>query len=251
MLLGIEDIEKLSIQEIHEYYKTNVNPGQVDLIGAFGFGWDKVEKAEAEKIYLKSGRVILDFTGGIGVLNHGHNHPRILEARVNFQRKKRLEVHKNFFSPYIAGLSANVASLLPEDLNVCYFPNSGAEAVEGAIKMAYKYHQGKREHILCSDISFHGKLMGAASVTKSPEVGFQFPQIPGVEGFEYGNIASVKDLVSRLRVGSKSNIYAIIVEPFSASSLDAFGVAITADLYDMAEPKGSTSTQEIGSGTGI
>ena len=39
--------------------------------------------------------------------------------------------------------------------------------------------------------------------------------------------------------------------PFSASSLDAFGVAITADLYDMAEPKGSTSTQEIGSGTGI
>ena len=39
--------------------------------------------------------------------------------------------------------------------------------------------------------------------------------------------------------------------PFSASSLDAFGVAITSDLYDMAEPKGSTSTQEIGSGTGI
>ncbi|MCP4229564.1 MAG: aminotransferase class III-fold pyridoxal phosphate-dependent enzyme, partial [bacterium] len=94
-------------------------------------------KAEGMYIFTDDGRKVLDFTGGIGVLNHGHNHPRILAARRAFMDEKRAEVHKNFLSRYIAGLSHNIAALLPDELKISYFCNSGGEAAEGAVKLAY------------------------------------------------------------------------------------------------------------------
>ena len=95
-------------------------------------------------------------------------------ARKRFAEARRMEVHKAFFSPYLAALSHNIAALLPGDLSVSYFPNSGAEANEGAIKMAYKYHGGRRNTILRADISFHGKTLGAGSLTGSSENSFRF-----------------------------------------------------------------------------
>ena len=149
-----------------------------------------------------------------------------MDKRCDYRRvcclheKKRMEVHKNYFSPYVAALSHNIAKLLPGDLNISYFPNSGAEAVEGAMKMAYKYHNANRNIVLHSDISFHGKLLGAASVTGSPELNFTFPQIPGTSSFEYNNIDSVKSLINANRKeGNESDIYAILVEPLNASSM--------------------------------
>ena len=64
-----------------------------------------------------------------------------------------MEVHKNYFSPYIAALCHNLAELLPGDLNYSFFPNSGAEAVDAAMRAAYKYHNIERTHILFSNIS--------------------------------------------------------------------------------------------------
>ena len=100
---------------------------------------------------------IFDFTGGIGVLNHGHNNERILKARGKLYKFEKMEVHKNYFSPYVAALSHNIATVLPGDLNISYLSNSGSDANEGALKLAYKYHNGKREYVLNSSISFHGK----------------------------------------------------------------------------------------------
>jgi putrescine aminotransferase len=217
--LTIEDAESLGIENVRSMYRSYVSSSQVDLIGSFIFGRELAEYSEGCYIYLKD-KKILDITGGIGVLNHGHNHPRILEVRKSFNEKKRMEVHKNYFSPYVAALSHNVAKLLPGDLNISYFPNSGAEAVEGAMKMAYKYHNANRNIILHSDISFHGKLLGAASVTGSPELNFIFPQIPGTRSFEYNNIDSVNSLINANRKdNNESDIYAILVEPLNASSM--------------------------------
>ena len=108
---------------------------------------------------MKNGEKVLDMTGGIGVLSHGHNHKRIIDARIRFQNKNKMEVHKAFLSQYVAALSHNLSTMLPNDLNVSYFSNSGAEANEGAIKMAYKFHDGSKKTILHSDISFHGKTL--------------------------------------------------------------------------------------------
>lgn len=143
-LITLDECEALGIDRVHELYRDHVSRSQVSLIGSFGFGRDLVDHAEGAWIHLRDGRRILDFTGGVGVLNHGHNHPRILAVRERFQRERRMEVHKNFFSPYVAALSHNLATLLPGDLNISYFPNSGGEAVEGAVKLAYKYHAGHR-----------------------------------------------------------------------------------------------------------
>ncbi|OGX06602.1 MAG: aminotransferase [Omnitrophica WOR_2 bacterium GWA2_47_8] len=210
----------LDIAKVNELYAKYVNPGQLKLISSFGFGRVLVEKAQGMYISTRDGRKILDFTGGIGVLSHGHNHPRILAARIEYQKMGLMEVHKNFLSPFVVGLSHNIAKLFPKDLCISYFCNSGAEAAEGAVKLAYKSHAGDRKFILTSDISFHGKLLGSAGLTASKELTFKFPTIPNVERFRYNDINSVREKVEKLRKGNgKSDIYAIILEPFSASSL--------------------------------
>lgn len=221
-LYTVEECEQLSVAEVWATYRDYVNPAQVDLISSFGFGCDLVEHAEGCLLRTRAGREILDFSGGIGVLHHGHNHPRIVEARRRFQERHRMEVHKNFFSPYLAALSHNIAQLLPGDLDISYFPNSGAEAVEGALKLAYKYHGGRRGAVLHSDISYHGKLLGAGSVTASRELHFRFPAIPGTHAFAFGDMDSVRAVVDGLRdEAGQPGVYALIVEPFSASSLRA------------------------------
>ena len=230
-LYSVSDAEEFDINEVHDLYKKYISKSQVELIGSFGFGNDLVEYAEGSYIYLKNGRKIVDFTGGIGVLGHGHNHPRIIEERKTFQDKKRMEVHKNFFSPYMAALSHNFAELMPGDLKYSFFPNSGSEAVEGAVKMAYKYHEGTRKSILVSDISFHGKLLGAASFTKSPELYFDFPQIQNVEEFEYNSIESIKNIIQ----DNSSKYFAVLVEPFSASSLLELSTEFLIELRNLCK----------------
>ncbi|MDA2807117.1 aspartate aminotransferase family protein [Nocardiopsis suaedae] len=219
-LITVEQAEAMDTARVHELYRAHVSRSQVSLIGTFGFGRDLVDHAEGAWIHLRDGRRVLDFTGGVGVLNHGHNHPRILAARRRFQERRRMEVHKNYLSPYVAALGHNLAALLPGDLNVCYFPNSGAEAVEGAVKLAYKYHGGRRGTVLHSDIAFHGKLLGAGSLTASPEVHFPYPRIPGTDAFAYGDTASFLTALER-HTGPRgeSDVYAVVLEPFSASSL--------------------------------
>ena len=219
-LIGLEECEELTAREVHDLYRRYVSRSQVSLMTTFGFGRELVERAEGAWVHMRDGSRVLDLSGGVGVLNHGHNHPRILAARARFTQQRRMEVHKAFFSPYVAALSHNVAELLPGDLSVSYFPNSGAEANEGAIKMAYKYHEGRRGTILRADISFHGKTLGAGSLTGSAENHFQFPGLPNAVVYRYGDVAAVREAVRAARRPDGScDVYALMVEPFSASSL--------------------------------
>lgn len=214
-LFKYEDLDKLSINEVRDLYEKYINPQQSKAINTFGFGQEIAEKSLEQWIYTSSGKKILDFTGGYGVLNHGHNHPKIIKRRIDFQKNNRMEVHKNFLSQYTAALSSNIANLLPGDLNKVYLPNSGAEANEGAIKLAFKYHNNKRKTLLHSDISFHGKLLGTGSITASPEADYKFPGLTNIDKFEYNNIESVEEKLKKYQ----DDVYAIIIEPFSASSL--------------------------------
>jgi putrescine aminotransferase len=221
-LYSVEDVENLSIENVFDLYKKYINFSQVELISSFGFGQDLIDKAEGMYIYTKDGKKILDFTGGVGVLNHGHNHPRILKIRQEYSKKMKMEVHKNYFSPHLAALSSNIASLLPDKLNYSYFQNSGAEAVEGALKLAYKFHNGERDLVLSSDISFHGKTIAASNITNSIETSyFKFQETLKNDKFIYNSIESIRNKVLEHTINGKLNIYAIVIEPFSASSLKA------------------------------
>ncbi|MBB5134565.1 putrescine aminotransferase [Thermocatellispora tengchongensis] len=218
------------MKQVQDLYRRYVSRSQVNLMTSFGFGRELVERAEGAWIWTRDGRRILDVTGGVGVLNHGHNHPRILDARRRFAERGRMEVHKAFFSPYVAALSHNVAELLPGDLNISYFPNSGAEANEGAVKMAYKYHGGRRNTILRSDISFHGKTLGAGSLTGSAENSFRFPGLPGIVVYPYGDVGAVRAAIEAARTPDGCDVYAIMAEPFSASSMRSWSEP---DLYEL------------------
>lgn len=215
-----ENESDLSVKQIRQMYDDFVNPGLSKLYQFFSFGKEIFTKSEGMYMYTREGKKILDFTGGLGVLNHGHNHPRILKARIKYQEEKRIEVHKVIFSPYQAMLAKKLASLLPGELNKSFFPNSGAEANEGALKLAYKYHEGKRDYVLHADRGFHGRLIASGSlggmIAGEEEI---FQSIPYVSSFEYNNIESFKSKVSYLRKNNESNIYAVIVEPFSASCM--------------------------------
>ena len=219
-LIKIEEIDNFKIDDIKKLYNNYVSPSQVKLLKNFDFGKEVVKSAKGIYIYTDKNDKILDFTGGFGVLNHGHNHERIINARIDFQKNNKVEVHKNFLCPYLAALSHNISQILPGNLNVSYLPNSGAEANEGAIKLAYKYHEGKRNYILHSDISFHGKLLGTGSISASPEVKFKFPGLISKDTFKWNDLEDLKNKINKYRTNKNvSDIYAIIVEPFSASSL--------------------------------
>ena len=164
-LLSLKDIYNLDITEIKSYHSDFLNTNQSKMLSKFSYAKDKFVKADGVYLYTDSGKKILDFSGGIGVLNHGHNNQAVLDARVDLQKNKRMEVHKTVFSPYMAGLAHNIAQLLPKNLCKSFFCNSGSESVEGAIKAAYKFHKSKRKYILHSDISFHGKTIGAGSIS--------------------------------------------------------------------------------------
>lgn len=219
-LIGLDEAESLDVGQVHELYRKYVNKNQVRLMTSFGFGRDLVDHAEGAYVHTRDGRRILDFTGGVGVLNHGHNHPRILAARRKFQERRRMEVHKTYFSPYLAALGHNLAAVLPGDLSRSFVPNSGAEAVEGAVKLAYKYHGGRRQRILRADNSFHGKLLGSGGLTGGAQNHFAFPTIPGIGTFTYDDLESVRREVDASRDDQgRSDVYALLVEPFSASTM--------------------------------
>ena len=235
-LYTAEDCDRMTIDEVWDLHRRYVNPSQVDIYTKFSFGRDLFTHAEGMYLHTADGRRILDFSGGIGVLNHGHNHPRILLARRAYQEKKRMEVHKIVFSPYLVALAHNVAQLLPGDLNKSFFPNSGAEAVEGAIKLAFKAHQPRREYILHADVAFHGKLIGSGTISGLPYPESDFPRMSNTAAFRFGDLESVRQRVAEFRrPDGSSNVYAIIIEPYSASRATACGRDFLYGLRDLCD----------------
>ena len=137
----------MKLNKIIKYYEKYVNPITAKASSIFSHSKDIFLKGKGVYIFTDKKKRILDITGGIGVLNLGHNHPKILEERIKFQKNYYLEVHKNILSRHTAKLSKKISDVLPKDLSMSVFCNSGAEANEGAMKAAYKYHNGKRKTI--------------------------------------------------------------------------------------------------------
>lgn len=212
-LISVDESDNLGVGQVHDLYRRFVDDSQVALMTSFGFGRELVDRATGVWLHTRDGRRILDFASGAAGFNHGHNHPRIVAARARFARQRRMEVHKTYFSPYVAALGHNLAHVLPGDLTLSFFPNSGAEAIEGAVKLAYKYHQGRRHTVLHADIARHGRLLGSGSLSAG-EPG-RFPGIPGVVSYTYDDLDSVRAAVAAAR----GDVYAIFVEPFSATTL--------------------------------
>jgi 4-aminobutyrate aminotransferase len=138
------------------------------------------ERGDGSLIYADDGEIYLDFTSGIGVTNVGHCHPRVVEA-VRQQAGKLLHGQANIVRHRpLLELVEELRTIVPPELDGFLFKNSGAEAIEAAIKLARL--ATKRTNVIVFQGSFHGRTVGAMSLTTSKTIyraGYQ-PLMPGV-----------------------------------------------------------------------
>lgn len=154
----------------------------------------KIEKAQGIYLYDTKGKKYIDLISGISVSNIGHRHPKVVEA-VKKQADKYL--HLMVYGEYIQSPQVQLAkaliALLPKNLNSVYLVNSGAEAVEGALKLAKRY-TGRTEIISCKN-AYHGSTHGALSVTGNEELKNAFrPLLPNVSFIEYNNLKDLEKI---------------------------------------------------------
>ena len=125
----------------------------------------EAERAEGSYIYASDGKKYLDFTCGIGVTNTGHCHPKVVEA-VREQAGLFLHAQVNIVihQPMLQ-LIDELRKIVPPSMDGFYFSNSGAEAIEGAVKLA-RAATGKHAVIVFTG-SFHGRTAGAMALTTS------------------------------------------------------------------------------------
>ena len=137
-----------------------------------------VERGEGCYLYDGNGTRYLDFTSGIGVTNTGHSHPRVVRA-IQEQAAKLLHGQINIvYSAAVVELAEALRQIMPSHLDSYFFSNSGAEAIEGAIKLARQ--TSKRQNVIVFQGSFHGRTSLAMAMTTSKtiyRVGYQ--PLPG------------------------------------------------------------------------
>jgi 4-aminobutyrate aminotransferase len=123
------------------------------------------ERGEGVYLYGEDGRRYLDFTAGIGVTSTGHCHPKVVEA---VQKQAATLIHGQYTTVMhrpLLTLSERLGEVLPAGLDAVFFANSGSEAVEAALRLAR--HATGRPNVVVFHGSFHGRTVGAASMTTS------------------------------------------------------------------------------------
>lgn len=156
-----------------------------------------VERAEGIYLYAPDGKRYTDLISGIGVSSIGHRHPKVVEA-IKHQLNKHLHVmvYGEFIQSTPNLLAKRITDLLPENLNCCYFVNSGTEANEGALKLAKRY-TGRTEIISCRK-SYHGSTHGSLSVSGNEVKKAAFrPLLPDIRFIDFGKIEDLEQITER------------------------------------------------------
>ncbi len=152
----------------------------------------EIVKAEGALLYDASGKTYIDCIGGISVANVGHRHPKVIAA---IQKQLDAYLHIMVYGEFVETPQVQYAQLLtkylPANLNSVYFTNSGAEAVEGAMKLAKRVTN--RTQIIAFKNSYHGSTQGALSIIGDEYWRNAFrPLLPDVLHLNYNDAASLK-----------------------------------------------------------
>ncbi|MBC7399411.1 MAG: aspartate aminotransferase family protein [Mucilaginibacter sp.] len=146
------------------------------------------ERAEGVNLYDTAGKTYIDLISGIGVSNLGHSNPRVIEAIKNqVDKYMHLMVYGEYVQTPQVKFAEKLLSILPNNLQSVYFVNSGAEAVEGALKLAKRF-TGRQQIISCHS-SYHGSSHGALSVMGNEDFKQAYrPLLPGVNFIRFNDI---------------------------------------------------------------
>jgi acetylornithine/N-succinyldiaminopimelate aminotransferase len=168
-------------------------------------------------LYDTDGKEYLDLVAGLAVASVGHAHPRLAEA-IAEQSARLVHVSNLYATGPQQELAARLAGLTGGMQS--FFCNSGAEAVEAAIKLARKHAEG-RHGIIATEGGFHGRTMGALSATGQPGKKTAFePLVPGFTHVPY-------DDVEALAAAIDDNTAAVLIEPIQGEA----GVVVPAPGY--------------------
>lgn len=202
--------------DVLDKYSRHINPYLAKLQAFAGFGVET--HAEGCYIYDHEGRKLLDCLGGYGTFAVGHRNPKVVQAVKNQLDHIALS-GKAFFTKPAADLAERLAGIAPGDLEFCFFCNSGAEAVEAALKFA-KGSTG-RTNLVSTEGSFHGKTLGSLSVTGREKYRKRFePLIPGVQFVPFGDSEAAVSAID-------DETAAFIVEPIQGEG----GIIVPPDGY--------------------
>ncbi len=179
----------------------------------------EVVRAEGSWLYTADGRRYLDLIAGIGVSALGHGHPAVLGA---IAAQARRHLHVMVYGEYVieaqVRLAERLTQLLPAPLKCIYFTNSGAEAIEGALKTARKHT--RRARFVAFDGAYHGDTMAALALMGNPAFRAPFEPLPGpVSHMPYGDAAALEAI--------DSTVAAVVVEPVQAEG----GVRIPSAVF--------------------
>ncbi|GAC1417504.1 MAG: aspartate aminotransferase family protein [Flavisolibacter sp.] len=157
----------------------------------------EIIKAEGSLLYDSQGKAYIDLIGGISVANVGHRHPAVTEAI-----KKQVDqyLHVMVYGEIVQSPQVLYAKLLtdylPSSLNSVYFTNSGAEAVEAAMKLSKKVTA--RSGIIAFKNSYHGSTQGALSIIGSEYWRNAYrPLLPDIEHLNYNCFEDLKYITNR------------------------------------------------------
>ncbi len=159
----------------------------------------QLEVANAEGIYVydKFGKDYIDLMSGISVSNLGHRHPEVVKAiKEQIDKYMHVMVYGEFIESPQIKLAKRLAELLPPQLCMTYFVNSGSEAIEGAMKLARKYT--KRSEIIAFKDAYHGSTMGALALLSNEDFKQDFrPLMPDVKLLDFNEISQLSAITER------------------------------------------------------
>jgi acetylornithine/succinyldiaminopimelate/putrescine aminotransferase len=192
-------------------------------------------KAKDCKMWDADGKEYLDLIGGISVCNIGHSHPKVIEAvQEQSSRYMHLMVYGELIESPQVRYAKKLIDHLPDQLNSVYFTSSGAEAAEGAMKLAKRITG--RTNMVAFHESYHGSTQGALSVMGSEYWRNAFrPLLPGIIHLEHNKLDDLKRI--------DETVACVMVEPIQAER----GVMVPERSWMMAlrEKCNSTGTMLI------
>ncbi|MES2703120.1 MAG: aspartate aminotransferase family protein [Bacteroidota bacterium] len=172
----------MNTRQLFQQHIAQTSPAPVGL---------EIISAEGNYLYSADGQAYLDLIGGISVCNIGHRHPAVVAA---IKQQADAYLHVMVYGELVQSPQVQYAALLakylPANLQCVYFTNSGAEATEGAIKLARRVTG--RTDIICCNHSYHGNTLGALALMGDEYWRNAFrPLMPGVWHYDYNSPALI------------------------------------------------------------
>ncbi len=177
-----------------------------------------IEKGQGSHVWDTNNKEYIDCMGGYGVALVGHRNERVVNA-IKAQIGRILTVHSSFYNKTREEFLENLIKVAPKGLSQVHLNNSGSESVEAAIKFARKF-SGKKGMVAMKG-SYHGKSMGALSLTFNPKYRKSFqPLVEKVSFSSYGDIDELRDTVDK-------DTAFVILEPIQGES----GIHVPPDSF--------------------